>query len=134
MELMVMTAKSLDKAKEERRKERRITTDAWSSGKSVITVLSWLLFFVALIMSYYAVPEKDYGVLRYYDIEIRQFWLTPLTGYLYILLWLSALGSYLALMVDKYRSRRRSDNTHFNLWFLLGINLIWLVYILQKAL
>jgi len=131
---MVMTAKSLDKAKEERRKERRITTDAWSSGKSVITVLSWLLFFVALIMSYYAVPEKDYGVLRYYDIEIRQFWLTPLTGYLYILLWLSALGSYLALMVDKYRSRRRSDNTHFNLWFLLGINLIWLVYILQKAL
>jgi len=134
MELMVMTAKSLDKAKEERRTERRITTDAWSSGKSVITVLSWLLFFVALIMSYYAVPEKDYGVLRYYDIEIRQFWLTPLTGYLYILLWLSALGSYLALMVDKYRSRRRSDNTHFNLWFLLGINLIWLVYILQKAL
>ncbi len=81
-------------------------------------------------MSYYAVPEKDYGVLRYYDIEIRQFWLTPLTGYLYILLWLSALGSYVALLINKYRSRRQTDYTNFNLYFLLGINMVWLVYIL----
>jgi ABC-type multidrug transport system permease subunit len=83
-------------------------------------------------MSYYAAPDKDYGVLRYYDIEIRQFWLTPLTGYLYIMLWLSGLGSYLAMMVDKYRSRRRSDNAQYNLWFLLIINMAWLVYILIK--
>jgi len=130
---MVMTAKSVRKAKEMRRKERRKTTDVWSSAKIIMTILSWLLFLVALIMSYYAVPEKDYGVLRYYDIEIRQFWLTPLTGYLYIMIWLSALGSYIALMVDKYRSRRRSDNPHFNLLFLLSINLFWLVYILLKA-
>jgi uncharacterized membrane protein len=130
---MVMTAKRVRKAKEERRKERRKTTDVWSSAKIIMTILSWFLFLVALIMSYYAVPEKDYGVLRYYDIEIRQFWLTPLTGYLYIMIWLSALGSYIALMVDKYRSRRRSDNPHFNLLFLLSINLFWLVYILLKA-
>jgi len=128
-----MTAKSVRKAKEMRRKERRKTTDVWSSAKIIMTILSWLLFLVALIMSYYAVPEKDYGVLRYYDIEIRQFWLTPLTGYLYIMIWLSALGSYFALMIDKYRSRRRIDNPHFNLWFLLSINLFWLVYILLKA-
>ena len=133
MELMIMTAKRVRKTKEELGKERRKTTDVWSSAKIIITILSWLLFLVALIMSYYAVPEKDYGVLRYYDIEIRQFWLTPLTGYLYIMIWLSALGSYFALMIDKYRSRRRSDNPHFNLWFLLSINLFWLVYILLKA-
>jgi len=119
--------------KVERRKERRQSDDFWGNAKNVITIISWLLFLVALVLSYYAVPEKDYGVLRYYDIEIRQFWLTPLTGYLYIMLWLSALGSYLALMVDKYRSRRRNDNPHFNLWFLLSINLTWLVYILVKA-
>ena len=72
-------------------------------------------------------------MLRYYGIEIRQFWLTPLTGYLYILLWVSALGSYLALMTDKYRRRRRSDNPNYSLVFLLTINLTWLVYILVKA-
>ena len=113
--------------------ERRKTTDFWSYVLISLTLVSWLLLLIALVMSYYAAPDKDYGVLRYYDVEIRQFWLTPLTGYLYIMLWLSALGSYLALMTEKYRSRRRSDNPHFNLWFLLSVNLIWLVFILVNA-
>jgi len=128
-----MTKDNRGEVKVERREERRQSNDFWGYAKTIITILSWLLFLVALVMSYYAAPDKDYGVLRYYDVEIRQFWLTPLTGYLYIMLWLSALGSYVALMVDKYRSRRRSDNPHFNLWFLLSINLIWLVYILVKV-
>ena len=113
--------------------DRRTATDFWSYAQITLVLLSWLLFIVALVMSYYAAPDKDYGVLRYYDIEIRQFWLTPLTGYLYILLWLSALGSYLALMTDRYRSRRRSDAPLGNLIFLLAVNLTWLVYILVKV-
>lgn len=113
--------------------DRRTATDFWSYAQITLVLLSWLLFIIALVMSYYAAPDKDYGVLRYYDIEIRQFWLTPLTGYLYILLWLSALGSYLALMTDKYRSRRRSDAPLGNLMFLLAVNMTWLVYILVKV-
>jgi uncharacterized membrane protein len=128
-----MTNDNRSEVKQKQIKDRRHSSDVWRNANQVITIVSWLLFLVALIMSYYAVPDKDYGVLRYYDIEIRQFWLTPLTGYLYIMLWLSAMGSYVALMVDKYRNRRRSDNPHFNLWFLLSINLTWLVYILLKA-
>lgn len=133
MKTTVMAVKDDVAVKVEQRKERRQSNDFWGYAKSIITIISWLLFLVALVMSYYAAPDKDYGVLRYYDVEIRQFWLTPLTGYLYIMLWLSALGSYLALMVNKYRSRRRIDNAHLNLWFLLGTNLTWLVYILVKA-
>lgn len=110
--------------------ERRKYTDSLGYGKHILALVSWVLFLFALIMSYYAAPESNYGVLRYYDIDVRQFWLTPLTGYLYILLWLSALGSYLALMLDKYRNRRKVDNPHFHLIFLLIINLIWLIYIL----
>ncbi len=125
-----MTAAKSDENNTERRQERRDSMDFWIYAKSAITLGSWAVFLVALVMSYYAVPEKDYGVLRYYDIEIRQFWLTPLTGYLYILLWLSALGSYVALLINKYRSRRQTDYTNFNLYFLLGINMVWLVYIL----
>ncbi len=110
--------------------ERRLATDLWGYAKNIIAVLSWLAFLVALVISYYAAPESNYGILRYYGIDVRQFWLTPLTGYLYILLWLSALGSYVALMIDKYRSRRRIDNPHYNLMLLLAINIIWLVIIL----
>ena len=128
-----MTQKSELHSKGERRSERRKSNDVWRYIQKSLAATSWLLFLIALVMSYYAAPDKDYGVLRYYDIEIRQFWLTPLTGYLYILLWLSALGSYLALMTDRYRSRRRNDNPHFNLMFLLAVNLFWLVYILVKA-
>lgn len=133
MKASVMTQNSDEQVKVEQKVNRRATTDFWSYTRITLALLSWLLFLIALVMSYYAAPDKEYGVLRYYDIEIRQFWLTPLTGYLYILLWLSALGSYLALMTDKYRSRRRSDNPHYHLMFLLAVNLTWLVYILVKA-
>ena len=115
-------------------KERRKSKDFWILAKNVVSFGSWLAFLVALVMSYYIAPETDYGVLRYYNIEIRQFWLTPLTGYLYILLWLSALGSYVALLIVKYRSRRTTDYTHYNLYILLGVNLIWLTYILFQVL
>ncbi|WP_211355788.1 hypothetical protein [Colwellia echini] len=110
--------------------ERRKTADIWVHAKIGLMIISWVLFLIALVMAYYAAPDTEYGVLRYYDIEVRQFWLTPLTGYLYIMLWLSALGSYCALLVDKYRSRRESDNPHFNLLFLITVNMIWLVFIL----
>ena len=133
MKASVMTQNSDEQVKVGRKVDRRTATDFWSYAQITLALLSWLLFLIALVMSYYAAPDKDYGVLRYSGIEIRQFWLTPLTGYLYILLWLSALGSYLALMVDKYRCRRRSDNPQVNLMLLLTVNMTWLVYILVRA-
>jgi len=134
MKMMVMKQHSARHNKLERRTERRKTTDVWSYIQSSLAVASWLIFLIALVMSYYAAPDKDYGLLRYYNVEIRQLWLTPLTRYLYIFLWLSALGSYFALITDKYRSRRRNDNPHYHLIFLLAVNIFWLVYILVKTL
>ncbi|MFQ3210033.1 MAG: putative membrane protein [Colwellia sp.] len=134
MKMMVIKQRSARHNKLKKRTQRRQNTDVWSNVQSSLAVTSWLIFLIALVMSYYAAPDKDYGLLRYYNVEIRQFWLTPLTGYLYILLWLSALGSYLALITDKYRSRRRNDNPHYHLIFLLAVNIYWLVYILVKTL
>ena len=128
-----MTTAGDGKSNSEPRIDRRQSPDLWRYTQIALALISWLLFLIALILSYYAAPDHDYGVLRYYGVEIRQFWLTPLTGYLYILLWLSALGSYLALLTDKYRRRRRSDNTNYSLIFLLTVNLTWLVYILVKT-
>tara|TARA_R110000868_G_scaffold276587_5_gene536275 strand:- start:936 stop:1271 length:336 start_codon:yes stop_codon:yes gene_type:complete len=93
----------------------------------------WLgIICFALIVSYYAAPDSDYGLLRYHNIEIRKFWLTPLTGYLYIVLWLSALCSYFCLILDKYRSRRKSDGKHFNILLLLTITIAWVSFILVQ--
>jgi len=111
--------------------ERRATTDTWFYLVKILAITAWVMFLFALVMSFYAAPDKSYGVVRFHDIAIRRFWLTPLTGYLYLVLWFSALASYFSLIIDKYRSRRRIDNSQFHLYFLLAVNLLWLVVILQ---
>ena len=117
-----------------RLKERRKSHDFWFYLARTLAITSWLMFIFALAMSFYAAPEKSYGVVRYHDIEIRQFWLTPLTGYLYLVIWFSAAGSYASMLVERYRGRRQNDNTHYNLYFLLIVNLIWLSVILNHTL
>jgi hypothetical protein len=113
-------------------KNRRRSTDIGVVLTRVLALSGWALFIFAIVMSYFAAPEQDYGLLRYRDIEIRQFWLTPLTGYLYLVLWVSALCSYFCLVLDHYRSRRKQDSKHFNLVLLLTITVAWVVYILVK--
>ena len=114
--------------------ERRKSPDIWLKIIRLLTIIAWGVFTIALIVSYYAAPENDYGVLRYHDITIRKFWLTPLTGYLYILLWLSALFSYLSIFIHKYRSRRKSDNKQFNVLLLFIISIAWVIYIVTHLL
>lgn len=113
-------------------KNRRHSKDFWVVLVRILALSGWLLFIIAIVLSYYAAPEQDYGLLRYRGLEIRQFWLTPLTGYLYIVLWVSALCSYLCLVLDRYRSRRKRDSKHFNLVLLLTITIAWVVYIIVK--
>ncbi len=115
-------------------KERRKSADFWFYLAKTLTIISWLMFLFALVMSFYAAPEKSYGVTRYYDIGIRRLWLTPLTGYLYIVIWSSAAGSYASQLINKYRNRRGSDNSQYHLHFLLAMNLTWMAVILQHVL
>ena len=116
------------------RKDRRKSADFWFYLARTLSASSWLAFLAAIYISYFVAPETNYGVLRYHDIEIRQFWLTPLTGYLYLIIWFSAAGSYAATLIDKYRSRRADDLPYYNLYILLVINLIWLSVILHHVL
>jgi len=124
----------MNSGQEKLNKERRKSPDLWFYLSKILTISSWLLFLFAVIMSFYAAPEKSYGITRYHDLEIRRFWLTPLTGYLYIVIWFSAMGSYASQLINKYRHRRHNDNPQYHLHLLLAINLIWLSVILQHVL
>jgi len=110
-------------------KERRNAADLWTYALRVLAILGWSLFVCAIIVSYYAAPDVDYGILRYHNIEIRKIWLTPLTGYLYIILLLSALSSYFCLIINNYRSRRKNDGKYFNILLLLVITIAWVSFI-----
>jgi len=109
--------------------ERRKSSDIWIKATRILAILGWLVFIIALFVSYYAAPDKDFGVLRYHQITIRKFWLTPLTGYLYILLWLSAFFSYLCIIINKYRTRRATDDKQFNFMLLFLVSIAWVIYI-----
>ena len=126
--------KTMKTAKTATVNNRRTSNDFWFCLARVLTFFSWLAFFIAVIIAYFVAPETDYGVLRYHGIEVRRFWLTPLTGYLYLVIWFSAAGIYTAMLIDKYRSRRKSDDSHYNAYFLLGINMFWLSVILNHVL
>jgi len=111
-------------------KNRRTHKDIWVYITRTLAIFGWLAFSLALLVSSYAAPDTNYGLDRYHEVDIRDYWLTPLTGYLYIILWISALSSYLCLLIDHFRNRRKSDNKHFNLILLLLISIAWLSYIL----
>jgi hypothetical protein len=113
-------------------KNRRKSKDIGVVLIRILALSGWILFIFAIVMSYYAAPDQDYGYLRFKGIEIRRFWLTPLTGYLYVVLWISALCSYFCLILDHYRSRRKRDSKHFNLVLLLTVTIAWVMYILVK--
>ncbi len=111
-------------------RNRRLTQDVWFKMVRILAVSGWVLFTIALLMSYFAAPEDDFGIYRYRGIEIRKFWLTPLTGYMYIVLWISAFCSYLCLIVENFRSRRKTDSKKFNIILLMLISMAWISYIL----
>ena len=108
---------------------RRQAPDKWIYISRFLAVTSWFFFIIALIVSFYAAPEEDYGLLRYKNIEIRDYWLKPLTGYLYISLWLSALISLICLVITNFRSRRAQDSKMFNLILLIITTTAWITYV-----
>ncbi|MEW6982916.1 hypothetical protein AAD001_09725 [Colwelliaceae bacterium 6471] len=112
--------------------ERRHGHDVWFYLARLLSVSGWFIFTVALVLSYYAAPPQEYGLLRYYNIEVRQFWRTPLTGYLYILLWASAAISYIYIIMARYRRRRKTDHKHYDVFMLLMVSIAWVVYILMQ--
>lgn len=112
---------------------RRKAPDKWIYLLRIVAVLSWLLFIIAMIVSYYAAPEEDYGLLRYKGIEIRDYWIKPLTNYLYIALWSSALFSIFSLLISSFRSRRAQDSKMFNLVLLVITATAWITYIYTQV-
>jgi len=109
--------------------ERRKEVDFWVKIARTLTIVAWSLFIVALIVSHYAAPETDFGLVRYHDLEVRKFWIKPLTNYLYITLWCAALISYISIIVNRFRARRATDNRSFYVKLLLVIIVAWVTYL-----
>ncbi|MDX3774240.1 hypothetical protein QE250_08955 [Chromatiaceae bacterium AAb-1] len=100
-------------------RERRKGPDKLSKSLRWLTIVAWLVFIVCMILTHYARPEMDTGLVRYWDLEIRAEWHPQLTRLLIYLLWLCLGLSLLSLGINRLRLRRRTDHLHFNIILLL---------------
>lgn len=111
---------------------KRKTMVFWFYVGRGLSVFCWLLLLVAIVISFYAAPEKNYGLLRHHQIDVRNLWQFPLTQYLMMTLMISSVLCIAALYIRKFQSRLATHNPQYNLFILLIINGIWLVFIVTQ--
>ncbi|MGI5310544.1 hypothetical protein [Rheinheimera sp. WS51] len=109
--------------------ERRQGPDLVHRLFTWLAIVGWLVFMVCLIITHYASPEMDSGLVRYWHIDIRTYWRPTLTAWLEWLLWCCVLLSSVSLVLNWFRLKRRSDHLHINIILLLVTSLGFLLYI-----
>ena len=109
-------------------KERRKGPDLivrlvyWSS------LIGWILFIIALMVSHEAKPEMNTGLVRYWQIPIRSEWNEALMPAMLGLLWWSCITSLISIGLNRLRLRRRHDQVRSNAIILLVVALGALSY------
>lgn len=111
-------------------KDRRKSADKWIYILRSLAIISWGLFFVALLIVYGTSPEHNPTINSYIAQQPSQQWLLSFSDYIYEILWSSAFTSYLCLVLAKHRSRRKKDSKHFNITMLLTVVFVWVTYLL----
>lgn len=112
--------------------ERRTGPDLVCRLFAWLAIAGWLLFLLSLIITHYASPEMDSGLVRYWHIDIRTYWRPKLTVWLTWLLWGCVLLSSISFVLNWFRLKRRSDHLHLNIVLLLLTSLGFLLYILRQ--
>lgn len=97
-----------------------------------IALSAWFVFVLALLISHYASPDLDTGIVRYWDVDIREYWHPRLTIWLVYLLWLSIILSLLSLTVNRLRMSRVTDHLYINVLLLLATSTGLLWYVLRQ--
>lgn len=97
-----------------------------------LAIAGWLLFLLCLIITHYASPELDSGLVRYWHIDIRTYWRPTLTFWLEWLLWGCVVLSSISLVLNWFRLKRRTDHLHLNIVLLLLTSLGFLLYIIRQ--
>lgn len=114
--------------------ERRHGPDWLCRAFSYLALIAWILFLGSLLVTHFAKPEMDTGLVRYWNIEIRADWHPQLTYYLQYMLWGALIISGISLLMNRMRLKRRSDHLHFNILLLLLSSAALLLYVYRQTL
>ncbi|CAM3826066.1 hypothetical protein [Rheinheimera salexigens] len=112
--------------------DRRSGPDLVCRLFTLLAIAGWLLFVVCLVITHYASPEMDSGLVRYWHIDIRTYWRPTLTAWLEWLLWGCVLLSGISFVLHWFRLKRRSDHLHLNIVLLFVTSVGFLLYIARQ--
>jgi hypothetical protein len=107
--------------------DRRIGPDRLQSSFRWLSLVSWGLFLIAMLVFHYARPEIEYGLLRYLAIDIRDVWHPQLLPVYLVALWACCGITLVSVLMNIQRNRRSEDHHVFHLILLLFIVLASLV-------
>ena len=98
--------------------ERRQGPDLLQRSFFWLALACWGLFLVAMSAFHYARPEVEYGLLRYWDVDIRTSW-DPQTLPVFLYALWSCCGVTLVSVVLNFPRNRRLEDYHIFYFVLL---------------
>lgn len=101
--------------------ERRKGPSLFDRLLNFVNLGAWAVFVVALVLFHYARPEKDSIWHVRFNIEVRDYYLQDLTGWLQLSLYFCLLLTVVTLVMNRFRLKRKSDNKRYNGFILLAI-------------
>jgi hypothetical protein len=120
--MKIMTGKRNIKGYES--KDRRKGSDWLIKTMNALTILACTVLFTGFIISHYGRPETSNIIIRFHDIEIRDYWIPHLKQWFVLSLGYSSFISILALFINNFRMKRKSDNFRYSLFFFPIVSII----------
>lgn len=112
-------------------KNRRKGPDWLVNMLQWLSLAGWAFFVIAMGLSHLAKPEMNSGLVRYWGINIREYWDPALVPQLIYLLWWCCGISLLSILINQFRLRRKTDRFRYNFIVLLLTSLAALSYFYQ---
>jgi len=109
------------------RRQRR-KPDIWMRLLHISNVSAWIALLGFQCLWWIAKPEMNTGVVRYHQLEMRTEWMQSVLPWMPVALIGCITLSVSALLLNRYRSRRRQDGKNRNLWLLLVLIVFSVVF------
>lgn len=119
-----------ERPQHDRRQRRK--PDLWVRLLHAFNLIAWIALLGFQCLWWLAKPEMDTGLVRYYGLEMRTDWMPVLLPWMPVVLIGCTALSVAALLLTRYRSRRRRDGKNRNLWLLLALVLISTLFYLTE--